>query len=404
MRIYFYSIWLFCLFFLRAQVLVNDLCPSMVLNGHQGKIISMSMPYMNRYVLVHFWSSSVSSSRKYHPYFKNFLKRYKNSIYRDIDGFEIVCIAVQSDRNAWVSALISDSLEDAINAVAVRGYQDELCKKFGVTKLPMDFLVDNSGRIIAINPTLTFVEDILDQHKNFLPTRKELRAYVAYASNFNDRYTFSKLYLFNQYMDTIGMTRTDDKGMFTLEDIKMNQDFIMKIDNGTNIISSDPIALFTMGGQKIMEAKNVESGFEFYIPSGQNYKLTDAYEKESMKGKVDEVDVVKKMEYSNNFTKLSQRDILSLESLTEMLLKNKNLKVQIIAHSSTNTDAVKAASLSIKQAQLIKNHFVSKGFPAANIRTIGKGNSQPINNCLTANCSEAEHLINQRVQIIISRN
>ncbi|MCX8080833.1 MAG: OmpA family protein [Bacteroidia bacterium] len=387
-----------------AQLNVGDNAPSLLLNGHQGKMISMNMPYLNRFVLIHFWSSSVSSSRKYHPFYKNFIKRYKNALFRDIDGFELVCIAVQSDRNAWVSAMKSDSIEDAVNAVAVRGYQDEICRKFGINKLPSDFLIDNHGKIISVNPTLTYVEDLLDQHKNILPQRKEINAYVAYSSNINERFTYAKLYLFNQYYDTVGVTRTDDKGMFSLEDIKMNQDFIMKIENGTNIITTDPIALYTLSGKKIMDAKNTESGFEFYIPSSLSYKLTADYEKESMRGSVEEVNVTKKMEYAANNTKLSAEDIRSLQSLAEMLLKNKKLKVLIIAHSATNIDSKSAAAISIRQAQLIKNFFVSKGFPAASITTLGKGNSEPIVNCQLKNCDEKMHLENQRVQIIISKN
>jgi len=389
---------------LSAQVQINDPCPPLVLNAYPGKIVSMNMPYLNRYVLIHFWSSSLSPSRKYHPYYKNFLKRYKDALYRDLDGFEIVCIAVQSDRGAWVSALKADSLESAINAVAVRGYQDEICKKFGITSLPADFLVDNNGRIIAINPSLTYVEDLLDQHKNILPVRKELKGVVAQSSSFQEKYTFSKLYLFNQYYDTLGTTRTDENGIFTLNDIKMNQDFIMKIENGAGIVLSDPIALYTFKGNKIMDSKNTATGFEFFIPSSESFKLTEDFEKENTLGRFEEVNVTRHMEYNQNYTQLSPKDIQTLKSFGDIVSKSKNLKIKIIAHASTMLDANMAATASIKQAQLIKKYFISKGCPAANIIIQGKGNSEPENDCLKSPCPPEKHAENQRVQIIISKN
>src|ERR1700761_9526318 len=78
--------------------------PSFILNLQENTIQSFTMPYMRRMILLHFWSSNVKKSRTANRYLNRLAERYKNAQYKNADGFEIIAIAVQTDKNAWKEA------------------------------------------------------------------------------------------------------------------------------------------------------------------------------------------------------------------------------------------------------------------------------------------------------------
>ena len=148
--------------------------PSFILNVQANTIQSFTMPYMRKIVLLHFWSSNVKKSRVVNRYLNRLSDRYKNAQYRNADGFEILSIAVQTDKNAWKEAITLDTLVNFTHGIAIRGYNDEVCKKYGVTSLPTDVLIDDQGLVIAVNPTMTELENILDDRKNIQPIKKDI--------------------------------------------------------------------------------------------------------------------------------------------------------------------------------------------------------------------------------------
>ncbi|MBK7817968.1 MAG: hypothetical protein IPJ60_10820 [Sphingobacteriaceae bacterium] len=165
---------LFC-FVLIAQeptIKIGDRAQSFVLNMPKNSMQGFTMPYMGRIVLLHFYSTSVEKSMFYNKPFDRLAKRYKNAMYKGAEGFVVLEIAVQSDKTAWNEAVTKDSLVNVTNGIAVRGYNDELCKKYGITSLPTDIIVDEKGVVIAINPKITIIEEILDDKKNFQPVKK----------------------------------------------------------------------------------------------------------------------------------------------------------------------------------------------------------------------------------------
>ena len=216
-RLSYFILLLLCINLIKAQGLIKigDKAPTFLINLQQNTIQAFSMPYMNRIVLLHFWSSTVSKSKQNNKFLNRLAHRYKNAIYRSAEGFEVVAVAVQSDKKAWAESVATDSLSNFINGIALRGYNDEVCKKFGITQLPTDILIDENGIVIAINPRMRDLENILDEKKNFIPIKKDVIGTLAQSSNKAEVSKFAKLYLFDVYGDSIANSRTNDKGAFT---------------------------------------------------------------------------------------------------------------------------------------------------------------------------------------------
>jgi len=398
---------MFC-FVLIAQeptIKVGDKAQSFVLNMPKNSMQGFTMPYMGRIVLLHFYSTSVERSMFYNKPFDRLAKRYKNAMYKGAEGFEVLEIAVQSDKTAWNEAVVKDSLLNVVNGIAVRGYNDELCKKYGITSVPTDILVDEKGTVIGINPKITIIEEILDDKKNFQPVKSDVVGKIAYSSNSSEVFKFAKLYLFNAYGDSIERGMTDGEGKFLFSEVKLNQDFILKMDNGANIMVSEPLAIFNERGERIVESKSSDNGFVFYVPSKANTKILDPNEEAPLEGKIDQINVNKHLLFKNAGAELSPKDEFELKGIVEMLKKNDGLFVDVTGHASTKLDAKTAMSLSQKHANAVKAFLLKKGIPASHITIMAKGNSLPQFVCKNPQgCPEEQHMKNQRVEFRVYKD
>jgi outer membrane protein OmpA-like peptidoglycan-associated protein len=382
----------------------GDKAPSFMLNLQQNTTQSFPMPYLNRIVLLHFWSSTVSRSKAYNKYLNRLAGRYKNALYRSADGFEVIAVGVQSDKGAWNETIKNDSLVNFINGIAFRGYNDEMCKKFNVTSVPNDILIDETGTIIAINPRIRDIEDMLDERKNFQPIKKDVIGTLALSSNPSDLLKFGKLYLFDAYGDSLGKTTTNGNGAFTFGDVKLNQDFILKVDNGTDIVTSDPLALYSSKGEKLLEGKTMEGGFVFYIPSKSSYKLTENNDDATLGGGIGQVSVIKDLVFRNNGAELTPKDDKELNSIFLILQKNKSLSVEITTHTDGKLEDKAAMDLTVKQSNTIKNYFIKKGIAASRLKIMAKGSTQPRKPCRAEDCTEEDHKLNRRVEFVVYKS
>jgi outer membrane protein OmpA-like peptidoglycan-associated protein len=389
----------------QASLKPGDQAPGFVLNLLQNSIQSFSMPYLNRVVLLHFWSTTVSTSKAKNRSLNRLAGRYKDAMYKTASGFELIAICVQSDKKAWNEEVKKDSLTNFINAISLRGFNDDVCKKYGINTLPTDILIDEKGVIIALNPKLNLIEELLDEKKNFLPIKKDVIGTIGNANGQGEILKQTKLYLFDAYYDSVAITKTNIQGSFTFYDIKLNQDFIIKIDNLHETSTSGSFALFSNRGEHITDGKSINSDIEFHVPSNMAYKLSDENADEVLNGQIDKVNVVRNLSFLNNGTALTPKDEQDLQSILLMLQKNKDLYLTITTHSDSKSDDKATMELTVKQAKTIKDYLIKKGVSAIKIKTIPKGKTQPRKLCkASTDCSDADHKQNRRVEFLVYKN
>jgi outer membrane protein OmpA-like peptidoglycan-associated protein len=135
------------------------------------------------------------------------------------------------------------------------------------------------------------------------------------------------------------------------------------------------------------------------------YKLSDENADESLNGSIDRVNVVRNLSFSSNGTLLTPKDEQDLHSILLMLQKNKDLYLNITTHSDSKSDEKATMDLTFKQAKTIKDYFFKKGVIATRIKTIPKGKTQPRKLCkASADCSDADHKQNRRVEFLVYKN
>ncbi|HPR60844.1 MAG TPA: TlpA disulfide reductase family protein [Prolixibacteraceae bacterium] len=114
--------------------------PEINLPDHQGNKKALSA-FRGKYVLLHFWSATDRGSRIMNQVLSENYKQFKSK------GFEIYQVSVDTDREAWLTAIEDDNLtwtnvgdmEGSIAAV----------NSYNISRIPYNYLIDKEGNIIT---------------------------------------------------------------------------------------------------------------------------------------------------------------------------------------------------------------------------------------------------------------
>lgn len=109
----------------------------------EGESIALN-DFKGRVVLVDFWASWCGPCRVENRHYPKLLEKYSES------GFEIFGINLDEDRDVWARA----SKQDLVGWPQVSdllGFASPMAKAYNVSALPVTFLIDREGHIIAKN-------------------------------------------------------------------------------------------------------------------------------------------------------------------------------------------------------------------------------------------------------------
>ncbi|MDR6562336.1 MULTISPECIES: TlpA disulfide reductase family protein [unclassified Arcicella] len=126
-----------------ALVDVGRMAPAFSMADTTGNAFTLAS-LKGKYVLVDFWASWCAPCRKENP---NVVKAYNE--YRD-KNFEIVGVSLDDKKNNWIKAINADKLT-WVHVSDLKGWQNEAAKMYAVSAVPMNFLLDKNGKIIAKN-------------------------------------------------------------------------------------------------------------------------------------------------------------------------------------------------------------------------------------------------------------
>ena len=134
---------LLCSSVVHAQLRIGELAPEIELMSKEDSMVKLSL-FNGKVVLIDFWASWCGPCRAANPYIQKLYKKYKDS------GFEVFAVSLDVNKPLWLKAIKRDKLT-YMQVIDNSGWLSKVAEKYYIDALPTNFLLDKSGKIVAIN-------------------------------------------------------------------------------------------------------------------------------------------------------------------------------------------------------------------------------------------------------------
>jgi peroxiredoxin len=125
------------------RTMIGLSAPAFKLRDKNGNMISLDS-YKGKYTLVDFWASWCGPCRAENP---NLVKAYNQF---KSQRFDILSISLDDSRKHWLDAVTKDQLPWT-QVSDLKGSKSEVKELYGIKSIPMNYLLDQDGKIIAKN-------------------------------------------------------------------------------------------------------------------------------------------------------------------------------------------------------------------------------------------------------------
>jgi peroxiredoxin len=120
---------------------IGNPAPEFISNDASGKAVSLSS-FKGKYVLIDFWASWCGPCRLENP---NVVKAFRK--FHD-KGFDIFGVSLDETKPEWLQAIKKDGL-NWTQVADLKGWNSDAATLYGVKGIPMNYLLDKNGIIVA---------------------------------------------------------------------------------------------------------------------------------------------------------------------------------------------------------------------------------------------------------------
>lgn len=155
-------------FYMKPHYDSGEKAPDFIGSTADGHVFKLS-DLKGNIVLLDFWGSWCGPCIQESPELVKLYEDYGNTHFREVDGFTIVSVAIEKDKERWERAIerLGHSWpHQVIDPVSnFRFFDSPIANEFGVKQLPSKFLIDEKSRIVKLNPTIEEIRAYLEGKK-----------------------------------------------------------------------------------------------------------------------------------------------------------------------------------------------------------------------------------------------
>ncbi|RTL52047.1 MAG: redoxin domain-containing protein [Sphingobacteriales bacterium] len=150
------------LFAQNSTLKVGENAPEIALPKVDGTAFSLSS-LKGRIVLIDFWATWCAPCVKEQPELKALYEKYANSVKNG--KFEILGVSLDKSKENWQKTIERFKI-DWLQVSDLKFWKSPVAKDYGIEGLPFNVLIDEQGKIIAINLHGKELEELVHKYLN----------------------------------------------------------------------------------------------------------------------------------------------------------------------------------------------------------------------------------------------
>lgn len=143
---------------LKTDTAIGNIAPDFTQTDTAGVNVSLH-DFKGKYVLIDFWASWCKPCRRENPFVIQAFNKYKDK------GFTIISVSLDAPgwKDKWLNAIHQDGIGGWTHLSDLNFWDNAVSKLYGIRSIPMNFLVNPKGIIVAKELRGEALENTLQQ-------------------------------------------------------------------------------------------------------------------------------------------------------------------------------------------------------------------------------------------------